>query len=155
MNQTHLRTWIEALRSGEYKQGRNYLTKTHRLENEEKEKLHCCLGVATCLAIEAGVPIRVYEKYMADAEWWITTYDDVTDLLPSNVSEWLEIYSEDPYFKNPALIDSGVINVGDYREFGLAELNDSGFTFAQIADVLEYFFVEKEITDGNEFGAQG
>lgn len=56
MNQEIKSHWLAKLKSGEYTQGRTYLS---------GEGKHCCLGVLCEMAIEAGLPIekKVNVKY--------------------------------------------------------------------------------------------
>ncbi len=46
MNQEIKQEWLRRLKSGEYKQGEDYLHKGDK---------HCCLGVLADMAVEAGV----------------------------------------------------------------------------------------------------
>lgn len=106
--------WLEALRSGTYRQGVGALL-THTPEGEEQ---YCCLGVLCDL----------YDLEVADQTRWggennyhtkITrNYEDEEGSLPNSVCEWAGI-------TNP---------VHDT----LADLNDTeGLSFEQIANVIE------------------
>ena len=72
----------------------------------------CCLGVACELAIESGVDIRRTDDYHA--------YTRVVPnrLLPPVVGEWLRLK-------------------GSEADWRLANKNDGGSTFAEIADLIE------------------
>lgn len=68
--------WVEALRSGEYNQGRGYL----RVENE-----YCCLGVL-CEILDVPKVKENDEKYI---------YDGRGDVLPVSVVNLVGIYGND------------------------------------------------------------
>jgi hypothetical protein len=104
--------WIEALRSGQYEQGQNYLRVGSR---------YCCLGV---LCEIAGV----------EAERALTTdhylFGECRDdrLLPNELAgTGLGLYGR---LTTPVAIDGGVLSC-------LTQFNDLGYSFAEIADVIE------------------
>lgn len=49
--------WIEALRSGKYTQGNEYLCEEHKVDENTMECHHCCLGVAVELLEKIPYPI--------------------------------------------------------------------------------------------------
>lgn len=109
MNQTEARkVWVEALRSGEYKQGRRALRMGDRF---------CCLGVACDL----------YRKHEGGPEWSNPFYNGSRDYmshggdLPKAVINWLGIRHADG--------SNGLVS--------LANLNDRGNTFKEIAGIIE------------------
>lgn len=111
--------WVDALRSGEYAQGRA------RLRNNRDE--FCCLGVLCDLAVKAGViegPIQSedFEDYVYSG-----------DILfpPHPVVKWAGLSSS-----NPTLVVEED-EYGDIQEYGAASLNDGGKTFEEIADLIE------------------
>ena len=131
------RKWVEALRSGEYKQTKSYL---------RTKKGFCCLGVACDL----------YAKETGEGEWndgsdgtniagssyWYAFISSKnkrkeTAGLPVYVMEWLGIrdqlgdYSKkvDVHFSSP------VKEMIEYSSLG--GMNDTGSSFAEIADVIE------------------
>jgi hypothetical protein len=108
---------IAALRSGEYKQT------TRRLFDGSK---YCCLGVACDISELA----RWNEKSMLDVTYY--EYLREQDYLPERVMEWLN-------WNNKEGMLTEVL-----RGIRLAELNDWGFTFNQIADIIEAGLVAKE-----------
>jgi hypothetical protein len=108
--------WIEALRSGKYKQG---MDKLHGNSGE-----FCCLGVLCDLHAAA-----------TDGEWGTVIwedfeYDGQTTSLPKSVIQWAGL---------PEDIDSNgpVVIAKDGRPTSLFILNDRGITFPQIADLIE------------------
>lgn len=98
--------WVDALRSGEYDQTRNYL---------RTDDGYCCLGVACEVAIENGVRLKAVYK---DGLW---EYARNSEVLPPSVQRWLGLAADD----------------GAYARWTLAEKNDEGRPFDEIADVIE------------------
>lgn len=115
MNKVIRQKWIDALRSGEYKQGKG------RLRNSENE--FCCLGVLCDLAAKEGVVKEVagFDEFY---------YDGGSLTPPPSVKEWAESDLE------CLDIDYTMGVEGHYTE-----LNDDehGLTFDQIADLIEVF----------------
>lgn len=106
--------WLEALRSGEYEQGRSALANT----NDE----YCCLGVLCQLAVNNGVPIKV--KKVQSGLGPVKSYDDAKYLLPQSVQEWAGLESSNPVVQG----DIGT---------NLADMNDRRYSFDAIARVIE------------------
>lgn len=123
--------WVAALKSGDYDQTQSVLKRTAS-DPDNANVGHCCLGVAC----------EVYHKETGEGEWKVEILatipyfvtDDSADtpqtkndiVLPVAVREWL------------GLASTG----GDYLDgYGdassLTDLNDSGATFAEIADLIE------------------
>lgn len=139
--------WVEALRSGRYKQGQHVL--------QTPDGKFCCLGVYCDIA---GVPMS----------WGVREYrtDDgsyVTGSLPIyGGSEWgghshippgyeipraspTDRWTSSPFNGNEFIFEA-LIPSDDSNEsapywggVSLTWMNDKGFTFAQIADVIDYF----------------
>lgn len=141
---------LTALRSGEYSQTRHTLCSI----DKDGKSSFCCLGVATDLFLkEIGEEWVKYEEY-GNA----IGYADSDKYLPEPVREWAEMAGSNPRFQIhlPLMTETLYRNSGDrtdyihvdldngwdnstyYLEMTLASLNDSGFTFEQIADVIEY-----------------
>ncbi len=108
MNQEIKRAWIAALRSGEYRQGQT------ELHNVEKNTF-CCLGVLCDLHMRA-----------TSAGSWgdFGVYLGECATLPSAVVDWAGVPDYNP-------------NVEDGRGECIAEVNDNGATFEEIADIIE------------------
>src|SRR3954470_12989892 len=108
--------WVDALRSGRFKQGKHTLT---QIDNDGIQR-DCCLGVACKVAIENGVPIAVNVRYdtLDGPRVLIREYDGCSgSILPESVTEFLGMFNE----RN-----------------GLDDLNDyQGLSFEQIADHIE------------------
>lgn len=116
--------WTKALRSGEYTQGKSVLRRDDKF---------CCLGVACDLYSKEHpeYPVRDYKDSY--------TYgpNAINLVLPTEVQEWLFEYTTQHDGHNPAFT---IVSDTDSQCISLAELNDSGFTFSQIADVIDYMF---------------
>lgn len=102
-----IQMWVDALRSGEYKQGKGVLhAKTKRGDR------FCCLGVACDLYQKHGPgDLIVTERISHDLskDYVNYKYDDQTGHLPEKVKEWLGVDSSFQY----ELID---MNDGTYHE---------------------------------------
>jgi hypothetical protein len=121
--------WVAALRSGGYKQGEGFL----RMGDS-----YCCLGVL-CDIAGSG------EWISEPAEW---EPEDVFQFLPGNFQSSVQAEQQVlPYslVQNLELPDSQVDldlaqrNNDSVGPLNLTTLNDDGFTFDQIADVIDYF----------------
>lgn len=114
MNPEIKKLWVDALKSGEYEQGRGALCVGESF---------CCLGVLCDLAVKQGARVRVAKERDK------TTYDSRSACLPPSVSDW-----------------AGLDNAwGEYKtntrgDGNLANLNDVGKTFNQIAYYIERYF---------------
>lgn len=127
MNPEIKKQWVEALRSGEYKRVVGYL----RIGDDSRPKF-CCLGVLCDLAEKAGIgrwePFQTdYYKEDGGRFMFRTNYaDDFSPgILPLGVRDWAGLASR-----------GAKVDVQNF-ETSLALLNDNGFTFEQIADVIE------------------
>src|SRR5579859_8070392 len=108
----NVRLWLDALRSGEFKQGREHL----RVEKGSKFG-YCCLGVA-CVIYQRETDDPVPEL-LADT------------LLPQRVADWLGLASTMGKFDSP-------IYHGNDQANDLTELNDDAkYSFKKIADFIE------------------
>ena len=109
MNQEIKRRWIEALRSGQYKQGKSCL--------RGLDDTFCCLGVLTDLYVQEHG-----KKWIQSSNFNCNffTFDGEGGVLPRSVIKWAGIYYENPV-------------IGD---FNLATFNDQGKSFTEIADLI-------------------
>lgn len=119
MNPEVKQKWVEALRSGKYKQGQGALRTGDG---------YCCLGVLCELAVKEGVAIRDQLFYGSPVDFRSDREDLV---LPLVVSAWAGLSSVSPEVPSQ-------IGEGSRDKVGLAELNDTyGADFERIADVIE------------------
>lgn len=117
VNAENMKTWVAALRSGQYQQG------TKRLRVGDK---FCCLGVACEVYLKAnpdGLTTRVKSDEVVEGDVW--HYDDEPSFLPEKVMNWLgvDIFS-------PGVTREGV-------DASLTYVNDTGTNFNDIADMIE------------------
>lgn len=118
MNKHIAERWVQALRSGQYKQG--------KLELRPGPESYCCLGVLCDL----------YRVEQGKGEWatsgnlsaWVFSApnEDITEteaaVIPEVVQKWAGMESVE----------------GNYcGEISLAGLNDGGSTFPELADLIE------------------
>lgn len=106
--------WVRRLRSGAYRQGLSVL-------NNGSGRF-CCLGVLCEIAVEAGVATKNYD-------WDVVRYVGEVDerqegVLPLSVRDWSGLPS----------------TVGVFGDDSLANRNDCGTSFAEIADLIEEHF---------------
>jgi hypothetical protein len=114
MNPEIKKRWVEALRSGKYKQGKHSLA---RGEN------FCCLGVLCELATKEGV---VKRERLGNG---FIYYNSCHSHLPWPVCTWGELQEVNPSI--PASSQT--------TKTTLSELNDTGSTFSEIADLIEKY----------------
>src|SRR4029077_12689635 len=110
MNKENMNKWIEALRSGTYKQGNMYL----HMCTEDGVHKYCCLGVACEVAIENGVEISTRLRNHLVSGGTQKIYDEETSTLPDSVVEWLGL----AYRGGEYLIDHLItMNDGERKSF--------------------------------------
>lgn len=119
-----MRSWIDALRSGEYRQGQYTLRQIDR-QNSEHTEAYCCLGVLCDLHSREDLngswsPLGddgcayKYQIYGSNDMLLAST----TSTLPFEVAQWAEI---DQTF------ETTLVNLNDNR----------GMDFDDIADIIE------------------
>lgn len=103
--------WVQALRSGKYAQGPTVLRHINQ---------YCCLGVLCEIAVEDGIiPPSVPDRYGR------AIYGTTICLLPSQLLAWSGLSTSDGRFW------------GKETQNSLVELNDAGYSFSKIADIIE------------------
>lgn len=122
--------WLEALRSGEYKQGREYL---------RRGNYYCCLGVLCDIAVKEGVisenrdggrlSVSTFGVFGPNqVEGWAVSETS----LPQAVVEWAELSDGSPEVFYEVYEDEGP------KSMELVVLNDDErLTFDQIAPLIE------------------
>ena len=107
--------WLDALRSGEYKQG----TKKLRTRFDE----YCCLGVLC----------DIYNKETREGSWRESDFSyefinegkpNVTIYLPSYIAKWAGLSETDPRIKSKG-------------NQPISHINDKGTSFNEIAELIE------------------
>ena len=105
--------WTAALRSGKYYQGTGYLNC-----NEE----FCCLGVLCDLYMKHvghdKMPVKVFNDKTV-------CYDTSKEVLPAVVQEWAGMRTAIGSLPDPD------------ENTSLAELNDGGYSFEELAKVID------------------
>lgn len=126
MNQEFKKEWLVALRSGEYNQA------VHQLKTPDG---YCCLGVACELLAKEGV-VNATKR---NGE---LSFDEEYQTLPKDAMNYMGVIDT-----NPDITTSWMTSIERDRMRGkivggrvsLAELNDNGYSFAQIADLIEKY----------------
>lgn len=108
MNQDIKKRWVEALRSGKYKQGKE------RLKSEQG---FCCLGVLCDLAVHDGVG-------QWNGQCFTTDDKSVEYMPPQKIKDWSGLRMGVPLMTEIGLSQAHV-------------LNDQGISFEKIADLIE------------------
>lgn len=131
---------VAALRSGKYIQGRDRLT--YKSSDPAKpQEYDCCLGVACKLYVAEHPDFFVSIELMENAGEFInvTNYQYEKVLLPSMVRKYFGIVTGSGVI-DLTLVYPHLASLVGLTEIELTALNDSGATFDQIADVIEYFW---------------
>lgn len=139
MNKDRIKLWVDALRSGDYKQTTETLANNHG---------YCCLGVA-CEVFNKHNPgiLEITEKPKKEVHTIsncekVKLYDGNHDILPSIVSNWFGF--NDFSHLNP-LITFKLGNAILRKTINLSELNDQyKLDFNRIADIIEKRFIQEE-----------
>ena len=118
--------WLRALRSGSYKQGVGGL---HSID-QEGNSTFCCLGVACNLYLNEVGDLTTRNARGNDIETSVA-YGEEYSYLPRQDAEWLGLWSYDGTFLDPE-------NILLPEERSLADLNDNGTSFTDIAAVIEH-----------------
>lgn len=125
--------WITALRSGRYKQTTHYL-ETIKWSEGVKEIANCCFGVAC----------RILPDVAAFEGTGLTSFDyhgfQNLKFMPSLLATNLGFADRTGRFSYEVSTKGATYHDCPYEESSLVTMNDRGFTFDQIADVIEYFF---------------
>lgn len=119
--------WVEALRSGKYKQG------TGVLHNEDTDA-YCPLGVACEVYTQyGGTLLKETDEDIDDnyAQIACTAYEDEIYFLPERVRDWLGLSSsEGHYNKGHGWNKPPYVSLVSHND-------ENKYTFAQIADLIE------------------
>lgn len=139
VNKENVRKWVDALRSGDYKQTTGILERVNRYDDS---RTHCCLGVACRVFMKEedneGILTAISDRHITKFTWH-ENEEGEADTLPEPVSVWLGINSNNPVLltgEDGELIPASTLN--DEEHFR--------YTFDQIADLLE----EKYLNDNSE-----
>lgn len=122
MNNEIKQRWLSALRSGEYEQAKGALRRA--------KGGFCCLGVLCDLWLkEKGQEWQTEGFDPVDQVYFdleCPTCEGTGDLLPIEVQEWAGLSEMNP-----------TLPAHKYSQQSIAGLNDSGWSFGEIANVIE------------------
>ena len=123
--------WVKALRSDKYKQGKNAL---------HNGSSYCCLGVLTDLYVNETNDGELTSKGYCDND----SDPDVkpqNEVAPHPVLKWSGLQDELGGNFSCSFVSPEYEETGEGEEFSmydsLAEANDAGISFAEIADFIE------------------
>jgi hypothetical protein len=121
MNTQIKEQWIAALESGKYTQAVGTLKEYSK---NEKVHRHCCLGVL-CEIYRKTNSIKITKIYDDDIIYH--QFNGSSEVLPLDVQEW-----------------AGIDEMGSFKsitgEDTLANLNDNGKSFTEIAEIIKEMF---------------
>lgn len=127
MNSKIKEAWVDALRSGKYEQG------SERLRSVSG---YCCLGVLCDIYAQEHNTEWEFrgneETNLQPMDYWY--YEGESEFLPESVMDWAELKTNNPQLRVDVEED-GEDN-WNYKE-GVSNLNDSGYTFTTIANLIE------------------
>ena len=106
--------WLNALRSDEFEQGTGVL--------RDDDNHYCCLGVLCELYSRHSGEVATWTK---DNSWGQYNFLDEGETLPKEVRDWAGIES----FSGDVFVEE--------KDTCLALLNDAGYSFDEIADIIE------------------
>ena len=128
MNPEVKQKWIDALRSGKYEQGSEKLRSVSG---------YCCLGVLCDLYAQEHDTQWEFrgneETNLQPMDYWY--YEGESEFLPESVMDWAELKTHNPTVR-VYCEDSDDEDTCYYND-EIANVNDSGYSFNQIADTIE------------------
>lgn len=145
VNKEVIKEWVRALRSGEYKQATDAL---------KTENGYCCLGVLC--DIQGCEWESAANDFQVDVDYFkVKGEKHNIEVLPESVSRAVGFKlftSGDSYSTNPSIYLDKPKTIAVYEKYKdggiddivwtlLSELNDSGATFEEIADIIEEQFL--------------
>jgi len=116
MKKQVMKKWVTALRSGKYKQGKEYLCDDGK---------YCCLGVLCDIYNKERVKSKKRSIIEDDKSTSYLHFDGAWEVLPECVREWAGMESS-----------TGALSLKD-MDTSLAELNDHGKKFSTLANTIE------------------
>lgn len=145
----HFHAWLERLRSGEVEQGSGYLHRSYLNGDGNQVDQMCCLGVCSALhADKLNIKMNPFET--------VVRYNGMASYPEMNVLQFMgipdsHIEEKSVGFSVLVSIDEELMKdrIADFDDFtdlnkdkiSVDILNDNGFSFDEIADLLEKEFV--------------
>lgn len=120
MNPEVKKKWIDALRSGHYRQGEDCL----KLRMEQN--YFCCLGVLCDIYINEHPELEIN---WIDHDYESSAFINEKLYLPEQVREWVNLETKNATYIN----ENG-------KKSSLDLDNDNGKTFNEISDIIEKYF---------------
>ncbi len=118
------RAWLDALKSGKFRQGRKRLA----IRTKNKKVDYCCLGVACVVANRMGRKLK--KSSQKDILGDVIAFNDSAGALPTVVTRTLNLRDDVGSFKQP-------VSFNGISSGCLASLNDNGQTHKKIAEYIE------------------
>lgn len=161
VNKENMQLWIEALESDKFQQCHGSLSWR---QHPDAPMRHCCLGVATEVAMAHGVELERVEMVGSLDYGTFVNYRwrdsdsgsqvSETYVLPLPVRQWLGVDAGDPavwWHPHPDMPegDNDELSLLDREHEALSVLNDDhDLTFAQIAKILRNNFLKEDTAHG-------
>lgn len=144
VNKERIQLWVDALRSGEYRQATGALQAIPKgWAIGEDEKGYCCLGVACEVALRTDPDSLHPDLWPAESQSLVDYWGNLAH-LPPEVVDWYGLPSPDPMLPYLKPTDDD-----EMASMSAAELNDDyDFDFSEIADAIELQFLKGEVKDG-------
>lgn len=116
----HQRAWLDALRGGEFLQGRDHMKRVVTAEDGTETAYYCCLGVA-CELVGVTWMDSNYDLGLDETSYgWVGEHHDIP--VHGYMPRWL----------------CDFLDIDHLDEGGMVRANDSRrLTFLEIADLLE------------------
>jgi hypothetical protein len=131
MNPEVKQKWIDALRSGKYDQGSEKLRSVQG---------YCCLGVLCDLYSKEQSKdwdfVECEETNLQPKDYWY--FEGESEFLPDSVREWAGMACKNPSVRVD-VTDNDDEDDWFYHD-EIANLNDSGYTFKELSNVIEQQF---------------
>lgn len=122
--------WINALRSGEYKQGKNQL----KGWNEDIQKYELC-----CLGVLSDIQRRLRQE--PTGFWCDMEPEEEFGQQGIGALDWRNEFCD--ISSNSGFLHSHIVYLSE-EAGSLALLNDAGVPFDVIADIIDFFFTSKQ-----------
>lgn len=130
-------TWLAALESDEYEQGKERLKV---IDPSTGNATYCCLGVACKLFIDSGGDLTERPGYGGDH----VLFNGEGAIAPEPVMEWLSLFDAEGF--NVHADFGGLLTKQGNKVTALTAANDAGMSFKDIAATIrkqpEMFFGE-------------
>lgn len=146
----HFHAWLERLRSGEVEQGSGYLHQSYVNNYGSQVDEMCCLGVCSALhadklstRVDKSVRVVRYNSMGSYPDINVLQFMGIPDSHIEEKSQGFSVLvSIDEELMSDRITDFDYFKDINQDKIPVDVLNDNGFTFNEIADLLEKEFVE-------------